>query len=558
MLARSLLEGDAPAETGDDWWRGAVFYQVYLRSFRDGNGDGVGDLKGVAEKLDYLADLGVDGLWLAPFYVSPQVDFGYDVSDMRAIDPSLGTMQDLLDVIEGAHERGLRVLADFVPCHTSEEHPWFRQSRTARDAPHADWYVWADRSRDGTPPNNWLSSFGGPAWTWEPRRSQYYYHPFLTCQPALNLRNDAALDAVIDAMAFWRDKGIDGFRLDAVQCLCWDDALRSNPPRAGVDDDVAIGGGPNNPFADQEHLFDRDVPYGLKIIERMRRELTDGHPGFALIGELADVDSSRLAVKYTAGRDRLHAVYDFDLIHKSSSVRRLVETLRVRSDFVGSGWYYNVVTNHDTQRAVSHLTDFAGRAGRREEAAKLLLFLQATLRGGAILFQGEELGLPQPEVRRKDMRDPWAINLYPDFVGRDGVRMPIPWDAEAEHAGFTEGDAPWMPVAEAHRPLAASVQAKDGGSVLSFCRALLAWRRRHPFLRLAREAIAAEDTLPVIAFDREGDGEAMTFLANMSLETRFHPCDGAKSVDDLPGSTATVSGRGVDLPPLAFAAIRRG
>ncbi|WP_167766938.1 alpha-amylase family glycosyl hydrolase [Jannaschia formosa] len=558
MLARAILHADAPAVAPEDWWRGAVFYQIYLRSFRDGNGDGIGDLKGVAEKLDYLADLGIDGIWLAPFYASPQVDFGYDVSDMRAVDPSMGTIEDLKAVIEGAHDRGIRVLADFVPCHTSDQHEWFQQSRSGRDAPHADWYVWADRSEDGTPPNNWLSSFGGPAWTWEPRRSQYYYHPFLTCQPALNLRNEDALCAVLDAMAFWRDVGIDGFRLDAVQCLCWDETLRSNPPRGEPFDDVAIGGGPNNPFAAQSHLFDRDVPHGLRIIERMRRELTEGHPEFALIGELADVDSSRLAVKYTAGRERLHAVYDFDLIQKSDPVARLIETLRVRSDHVGSGWYYNVLTNHDTQRAVSQLTGFAEDAGRREEAAKLLLFLQATLRGGAIVFQGEELGLPQPEVAREDMHDPWAINLYPDFVGRDGVRMPFPWDAGADHAGFTDGDDPWMPVAEAHRPLAVSAQAEEEGSVLSFFKALLRWRREHGFLRLADETIAEGEDGPVLAFTRAGDGEEMTFLANLGLAPQVHSAPRGAKLEAVPGSAARAKEEGIALPPLGFAAVRLG
>jgi alpha-glucosidase len=555
MLARALLRADGPSVAPQDWWRGAIFYQVYLRSFRDGNGDGIGDLRGLAEKLDYLAGLGIDGIWLAPFYASPQVDFGYDVTDMRAVDPSMGTLEDLHAVIEGAHERGLRVLADFVPCHTSNRHEWFEDSRSGRDTEHADWYVWADRSEDGTPPNNWLSSFGGPAWTWEPRRSQYYYHPFLDCQPALNLRNADALGAVLGAMGFWRDQGIDGFRLDAVQCLCWDETLRSNPPKGAPFDDVAIGGGPNNPFAEQSHLFDRDVPYGLAIIERMRDELCADHPEFALIGELADVDSSRIAVKYTGGRDRLHAIYDFDLIQKSDPVARLIETLRVRAEHVGSGWYYNVLTNHDTQRAVSDLTAFAEEAGRREEAAKLLLFLQATLRGGAIVYQGEELGLPQPEVAREDMHDPWAINLYPDFVGRDGVRMPFPWDAEAEHGGFTDGDAPWMPVADVHRPLAASAQARDDSSVLSFFKALLRWRRRHSFLRLAVETVHPEDSAPVIAYAREGEDDAMTFLANLGLEPRFHPCREARLLD-VPGSTAHATEEGVELPPLAFAAFR--
>ncbi|WP_221892684.1 alpha-amylase family glycosyl hydrolase [Pontivivens nitratireducens] len=556
LLADAILRGGQPTFDARDWWRGAVFYQVYLRSFRDSNGDGIGDLRGVIEKLDYIQGLGVDGIWLAPFYLSPQKDFGYDVSDLRAIDPRFGTIEDLLELIEGAHDRGMRVLADFIPCHTSDEHKWFRDSRASQDNDHADWYVWADASADGTPPNNWLSSFGGPAWTWEPRRSQYYYHPFLTCQPALNLRNEETLQAVIDAMAYWRDLGIDGFRLDAVQCLCWDEALRSNPARVTQTDDVALGGGPNNPFARQEHLFDRDLPFGMSIIERFRKELTDGHPEFALIGELADVDTSRLAVKYTGGQDRLHAVYDFDLIHKGKSIRRWVETLRVRSRFINSGWLLNVMTNHDSERAVSNLTKFAEDAGQRDAGAKLLLFLQATLRGGAIVFQGEELGLPQPKLDFEDLQDPWGINLYPDFAGRDGVRTPFPWRHDLKRGGFTDGKSSWLPIPKEHLPLAVDKQEHDENSVLSFFRALMAWRKEHAFLRWGGEVVCDADTVPIIAIERRGDNRAITFLANFSLEERFYPCPG--KLIAFPHSTARQDAKGIHLPGLSFAATSAG
>lgn len=554
LLAEAVLMGDAPQPSARDWWRGAIFYQVYLRSFADSNGDGIGDLPGVTERLDYLSDLGIDGIWLAPFYLSPQKDFGYDVSDLRAVDPRFGTISDLQELLDGAHARGLRVLADFIPCHTSDQHPWFSESRSSRDNDRGDWYVWADAAPDGTPPNNWLSSFGGPAWTWEPRRSQYYYHPFLTCQPALNLRNEDTLSAVIDAMAYWRDLGIDGFRLDAIQCLCWDKELRSNPARVSGDDDIALGGGPNNPFARQDHLFDRDVPHGLEIIERFRAELTRDHPEFTLIGELADIDTSRMAVKYTAGDKRLHAVYDFDLVHKGETVGQAIETLRTRSEFIGSGWLMNVMTNHDSTRAVSNLTGFAVEAGKRAEAAKLLLFLQATLKGGAIVFQGEELGLTQPEIAFEDLQDPWAINLYPDFEGRDGVRTPFPWHGDRRHGGFTEGDDPWLPVPQDHLPLAVDRQIDDDDSVLSFFRALLAWRRDHPFLRTGDERMCSADVAPIIAFDRFDGPEALTFIANYSLADRFFPTD--RKVTDFPHSTATTDSQGVHLPPFGYAVLK--
>mgnify|MGYP006271485573 FL=1 len=553
QLAEAVLDGRTPKNMEHDWWRGAVMYQIYLRSFRDSNGDGIGDLQGVVSKLDYLADLGVDAIWLSPFLKSPQEDFGYDVSDFRAVDPLFGTHDDLLQLIDGAHARGLRLLSDFVPCHTSVEHEWFEESRSSRQGSRADWYVWADPAADGGPPNNWLSSFGGGAWTWEPRRSQYYFHPFLSCQPALNLRNPEALGAIIDAMAYWRDFGIDGFRLDAIQCLCWDARLRSNPPRDKDEDDVAIGGGPENPFGKQTHLFDRDVAEGLEIIRRFRAELCDENSDFVLIGELADVDTSRLAVKYTAGRDRLHAVYDFDLIQKTDSVQKWIETLQVRSRFIRSGWLLNVLTNHDSERAVSNLTDFAVEAGHRAEAAKLLLFLQTMLRGGAIIFQGEELGLPQAKIPFEDMKDPWGINLYPDFEGRDGCRTPMPWTADGEAAGFCDGCTPWLPIGEGHRALAVDRQLMDNDSVLQFFRALLDWRAQNPWLLTASEHLFDASTAPVIAFQRIGEDRTQTFVANFSLNQAFFATDGR--MIDFPHSSACMGENGLRLPPLGFGVI---
>jgi alpha-glucosidase len=487
QLAEAILLPEDAARGRTGWWRGAVFYEIYVRSFLDSRGDGVGDLAGITGKLDYLASLGIDAIWLTPFYPSPQEDFGYDITDLQGVDPLFGTQDDVIALLDRAHARGLRVIADFVPGHTSVAHPWFAESRQDRDNPRADWYVWADPAPDGGPPNNWLSSFGGSAWEWEPRRAQYYYHPFLVCQPALDLHNEDALAAVIRAMCFWRDLGFDGLRLDAVQCLTCDRALRANPPSAPGDAAVAVGGGPGNPFRQQAHFFDRDLPDSLGILERMRAEVTDGHPDFALIGELADMDSSRLAAKYTAGTGRLHAVYDFDLIQKGRSVRRWIELLRDRNRFIASGCLLNVLTNHDSERAVSRLLGTGD--GARAEAAKALLFLLVTLEGGAIVYQGEELGLPQPQLTAGDLRDPWAINLWPDFAGRDGVRTPMPWQAEPPGAGFTAAAAPWMPIPDAHRPLAVDRQQDAPDSVLETFRRLMAWRAAHPQLRSGPRAL---------------------------------------------------------------------
>ena len=558
LIAEAMLKPRQAPDAQRDWWRGAMFYEVYLRSFADGDGDGVGDLPGLLGRMDYLAALGVDGIWLSPFYPSPGVDFGYDIADFRNVDPAMGTLDDVMALIEACQTHGLKLLLDFIPCHTSAEHDWFRESRQSREGPRADWYIWADAAPDGSPPNNWLSSFGGgAAWTWEPRRRQYYYHPFLDCQPALNLRNEAVLDAVIDALRFWLDLGVDGFRLDAVQCLCWDEKLRSNPPRYEGDDEVRLGGGPGNPFARQQHLFDRDLPDAIPIIERLRAAVEPYEPARALIGELADVDSSRFAVKYTVDGERLHAVYDFDLINTDQTLEQWVHQLEIRNAFIGSGWLMHCFTNHDSTRAVSNLTPFAVEAGRGREAAKLLLFLQATLRGGGILFQGEELGLTQPELPFEALRDPWSINLWPDFEGRDGVRTPIPWDADAPHAGFSRAE-PWIPVAEEHLPAAVAAQDADPDSVLAFFRALMRWRRGLPVLRLGEEVSHRDVPAPLIVFDRTDESRALTVALNVSLEERWLTVGApARVMQGVPGATGEMGVHGLRLPGLGFAVIDR-
>ena len=557
LAAKAMRRPDAPVMARRDWWRGAAIYEVYVRSFLDTNGDGIGDLPGVSARLDYIAGLGVDAIWLSPIYPSPQVDFGYDITDMRGIDPSCGTLEDFLELLEGAHARGLKLLLDFVPAHTSDRHPWFLESRQGRENPRADWYVWADAAPDGCAPNNWLSSFGGTAWAWEPRRAQYYYHPFLTCQPALNLRNPDVCAAIAAEMRFWLDLGVDGFRLDAVQTFGCDTDLRSNPPAGSNIGDIRIGGGPNNPFARQQHLFDRDVPEALEFVQHLRSVAEEYDPPRFLLGELADMDSARLSEKYTAGSRLLHAVYDFDFVNADPDPEGLAELLRRRSAYLPSGWAMNVFTNHDTLRAVSNLTGFAVEAGHRAEAVKLLIFLQFTLRGGGVLYQGEELGLPQPALSFEQLRDPWGLALWPDFQGRDGARTPMPWRADAPQAGFTEAE-PWMDVAPEHLPLAVDRQEGDADSVLAFTRAFLRWRRDQPVLKWGGEAIHPPDLAPVLAYDRIGTDERLTVLINLSLDARFVPLPAGTEPVAVPGGVQARSDRGIALPRLGFAILQAG
>ncbi|GGD48027.1 alpha-glucosidase [Croceicoccus pelagius] len=558
LIAEAMLHHPKSSHSNVEWWRGAMFYEIYMRSFKDSNGDGIGDLKGVLEKLDYIESLGVDGLWLSPFYPSPQKDFGYDITDFCNIDPMFGSMGDFLELIEAVHDRALKLLIDLVPCHTSEQHPWFLESRSGRDNAKADWYIWADSASDGGPPNNWLSSFGGSAWEWDPRRSQYYYHPFLTCQPALNLRNDDVLKAVIGIFEYWIELGVDGFRLDAVQCLCCDPWLRPNPFAPDGETNMMVGGGPNNPFRKQLHLFDRDVPEAIPVIEAMRDAVRNYEPERVLIGELADVDSSRTAVKYTMRGERLHAVYDFDLINAARSLNDWRDLLSIRARFMGSGWMMNVLTNHDSVRAVSNLTLFAEEEGDRAAAAKLLLFMQSTLLGGSIIFQGEELGLPQPELENDDLRDPWGKNLWPDFAGRDGVRTPIPWTRSKTKAGFTQADKPWLPVPQEHFELSVAAQDADKKSVLNFFRELMAWRREEPLVRCGAELVYDVDVAPVIAYDRFDDERRLTFVVNVSLDQQWFATNDHDALIKLAGCVEENSRRGISIPPLGFAIIKRG
>lgn len=558
LIAEALLTRPSSSYPRDDWWRGAMFYEIYLRSFKDSNGDGIGDLPGVIERIDYLASLGVDGIWLSPIYPSPQQDFGYDITDLCGVDPIHGRLDDVKTLIRYCHERGIRLLLDFVPCHTSTEHPWFRQSRSSQDNDRADWYVWADAAEDGGPPNNWLSSFGGfSAWTWAPSRQQYYFHPFLRCQPALNLRNPATLAAVTDAMRFWLDLGVDGFRLDAVQCLCFDPQLRNNPPRYEGDDRIRFGGGPANPFARQMHFFDRDHPDAVAVIERLRAAVNSYDPPRALIGELADVDSSRFAVKYTVEGERLHAVYDFDLINANQTFEQWREQLGIRSEYIGSGWLMNCFTNHDSIRAVSNLTAFAVKAGKRAQGAKLLLFLHATLLGGGIIFQGEELGLAQPDVAFEDLQDPWAINLWPEFKGRDGVRTPIPWETDTPNLGFSEG-SPWLRCVEEYADCAVDLQEQDEESVLNFFRALMTWRRELPVLRVGAERLVPTNASPLVVYEREDDDRHLVMALNFSLDEQVLPLKPHLSVlADVPGAGGSIRDGSLVMEGLAFTVLER-
>ena len=407
--------------TQPPWWRGAVIYEIYPRSFSDSNADGIGDLQGIIDRLDYVADLGVDAIWIAPFFKSPMADFGYDVADYRSVDPMFGSMDDFDRLLARAHSLGLRVIIDQVLSHTSNEHAWFRESRASRDNPKADWYVWADPKQDGTPPNNWLSIFGGVAWRWEPRRRQYYLHNFLSSQPDLNFHNPQVRRAVLDNLRFWLDKGVDGLRLDAINFCFHDPLLRDNPPKP-VEQRIARAFSPENPYAYQYHHHDNTRPENLQFLNELRA-LLDDYPGTAALGEVSSEDSLATMAEYTSG-DRLHMAYSFELLSDDSSAAHIRATVATLEDRMSEGWPCWALSNHDVRRVV---TRWGGARPSRALAIQLLAML-CSLRGSVCLYQGEELGLPEAELPFHALRDPYGIAFWPNFKGRDGCRTPMPWD----------------------------------------------------------------------------------------------------------------------------------
>jgi alpha-glucosidase len=535
----SALQKNPPAHPAQPqlqpWWRGATIYQIYPRSFLDSNGDGIGDLPGIIERLDYVASLGVDAIWISPFFKSPMADFGYDIADYRAVDPIFGTLADFDRLVARAHSLGLKVIIDQVPSHTSDQHAWFEESRQSRTNPKADWYVWADAREDGTPPNNWLSIFGGVAWTWEPRRGQYYLHNFLSEQPDLNFHNPEVQRATLDNIRFWLDRGVDGFRLDAINFCFHDAKLRDNPPRP-KNSRKAVGFKSDNPYGYQWHRYNNTQPEMLPFIEAIRR-LMDEYPDVVALGEISSDDSTATVAEYTQP-GRLHMAYSFELLSDDSSpahIRSTVETLLTRAP---QSWPCWSISNHDVERVVSR---WGRSATQLPHSATQLTALICALRGSVCVFQGEELGLGEADVPYESLRDPYGIAFWPIFKGRDGCRTPMPWD-RSERAGFSTSE-PWLPVPRQHLELAVSSQERDGSSALQGFRRLLAWRKSLPLLIHGDiEFLAATES--VLAFCRFDGQKALLAAFNLSGE----PASLA-----LPGLNLGAAIGGHGLPPGVFA-----
>jgi alpha-glucosidase len=501
----SAPEPTAETSPAAVWWRGACLYQVYPRSFADSNGDGVGDLNGVTAHLEHIASLGVDGIWLSPFFRSPMKDFGYDVSDYCDVDPIFGTLADFDRLVARAHDLGLKVVIDQVYSHSSDRHPWFQESRGHPDGPKADWYVWADARPDGTPPSNWLSVFGGPAWTWDARRRQYYLHNFLASQPDLNLHNPEVQAAHLANARFWLERGVDGFRLDAINFSMHDPALTDNPP--------APQPGPHaRAFDYQQHIHNQSHPDILPFLERVRA-LTDEYGAFT-VAEVGGDHAPAEMRAFTAGETRLNTAYGFDFLYAEAlNPKSVLASLVSWPDEPGFGWPSWAFSNHDSSRAVSRWAPPEGRAAR----AALDMLLLASLRGNIFLYQGEELGLPQAELALDQIRDPEAIANWPLTRGRDGARTPIPWRADAPNAGFSTA-TPWLPIGAGHEALAADRQENDPSSQLALTRRLVRLRQTRPSLRMG-SLLPIDGTDQVLAFERVFNGERTLCLFNLGEAT---------------------------------------
>ena len=544
------------AEAGNadaDWWRGAVIYQIYPRSFQDTNGDGIGDLRGATERLDHVASLGVDAVWLSPFFRSPMADMGYDVSDYCDVDPLFGTLEDFDRFVEAAHARGIKVIIDQVISHTSDQHAWFRQSRMDRTNDKADWYVWADAKPDGTAPNNWLAIFGGPAWEWDTSRKQYYMHNFLASQPDLNFHNPQMRKAVLETVRFWLDRGVDGFRLDTVNFYFHDKELRDNPPRvAGSHGDIPD----TNPYGYQDHLYDKSRPENLVFLKELRA-LLDQYDGRTTVGEVGDGERSlRTVAAYTQGGDKLHMCYTFDLLSENFSPAHVRNSVTAFEEVVVDGWVCWAFSNHDVRR---HASRFAETPEELEPIARFAITLLCSLRGTICLYQGEELGLPEADLAFEDLRDPYGIRFWPGFKGRDGCRTPIPWDDQADFGGFS-ATKPWLPVPADHRQRAVTLQDRSPASVLGHYRAALAFRRSQAALVSGTIAFvdAGED---ILAFVREHANEKLLCLFNFAREPRDFDVPAALGTATLvsgPGPAAHLGDGVVELAPLGAAFLLLG
>ena len=487
-----------------------MIYEIYPRSFQDSNGDGVGDINGITSRLDYLRDLGIDAIWISPMYPSPLVDFGYDISDYTAIDPLYGTLADFDRLVSEAKKRDIRVIMDFVPNHTSDQHPWFKESRSSRTSPKRDWYIWRDGKGPGEPPNNWESWFGHSAWKFDPATNQYYYHHFYTEQPDLNWRNPEVRKAMYDAMRFWLNRGVAGFRIDAVSRLFEDPNLPDDPILPG-----------KNAYGDPNiaHKYTDNLPEVHEVLREMRK-VVDEYPGNpVLISEADEPNITELTKMYGKKNDEVQLPMDFQIadVNKLSApdFRRLLSEIDQNT---AGGQPHYFFSNHDQPRQ----WDRYGDGVHNDQIAKLMAALLLTTRATPLMYYGEEIGMRTTDpVRKEDVQDPVGKTGWPQDKGRDGERTPMQWDG-SKNAGFTTAERPWLPVPPSAAEYNVEAESKEPGSILSFYKRLIALRRSEPALREGRYLPLNREDPFVLSFLRKkpGSGDAVLVVLNMSGESR--------------------------------------
>ncbi len=477
------------------WWREGVFYQIYPRSFQDSDGDGVGDIRGIIDRLPYLQALRIDAIWLSPIFPSPMADFGYDIADYAGIDPLFGTMADFDALLAAAHAIGLKVILDLVPNHTSDQHPWFTESRSSRDNGKRDWYIWREPAANGGPPNNWMSEFGGSAWEYDAATRQYYYHAFLAQQPDLNWRNPEVREAIHDVMRFWLRKGVDGFRVDVIWHLIKDAEFRDNPPNPHFHE----GRPPHERILTQ---YSTDQPEVHEVIAEMRRVI-DEFDDRVLIGEVY-LPLHRLVAYYGNDLGGAHLPFNFALLSTLWSARSIEKIIADYEAALPSGAWPNwVLGNHDRPRVAS-------RVG--QDQARVAAMLLLTLRGTPTLYYGDEIGMHQVAIAPEQVRDPFEKNVPGIGIGRDGCRTPMQWDATA-HAGFSTSP-PWLPLPDdfVHENVV-NLEA-DARSILSLYKVLISLRRTLPQLRSGDYVpIAARGDL--LLYRRQSEGKAVVIALNL-------------------------------------------
>ncbi len=536
-----------------DWWKSAVLYQIYPRSFYDANNDGIGDLKGITSKLDYLNDgkgggLGIDGIWLSPFFKSPMKDFGYDVSDYLDVDPIFGTLEDFHEMVKKAHNRGVKILVDLVLNHSSDQHPWFTESKTSRTNPKSDWYVWVDKPKNGGFPNNWVSVFGGSAWEYCEERDQYYYHSFLREQPDLNWYNPEVREAIQEILTFWSQKGVDGFRLDTANFYAHDLELRNNPKypadhkaleeREGVEYDL------------YNNCFSKDRPENFDCLKLIRETVEKNSPHITTIGEIGgiqDLDELiQLASSYVQGSQHLHMAYTFSLLGSKISSLDISKIMEKTEQVIGDGWPCWSFGNHDCVRARTRSENSLGMVGFYHNLMLLLL----CFRGTPIIYYGDELGMPEYQIKKGELQDPFGITYWPDYPGRDGCRTPFPWNLTQPAQGFNKGHSTWLP---ASSPVALIEDNGIANSMYQLTREMIGIRKSYPALQIGDFTQVAANR-SVFAFQRSLDLEKVLVSCNFSDTEQQLPVGEGWQEKELVHFTrnGNLKGASLILPPFGF------